>query len=144
MTSDDDLEALKNEIVSSMAQIEDKHHRVVLSLMIRIMSTQERFSKEIYDRLDTIIHDEERIKLIALNGHTAQHAAHHDWIKDKIESEEASSKEFGDFFKGLLGKLITLAIVFILGFHAQKFLPNLFGVKHGAPAILSPLVDKGP
>ena len=127
MTTDEELEKLKSEIITSMAQIEDTHHRVVLSLMIRIMGTQERFTNDIFTKLDVIIQDEGRIKEIVLNGHRGEHTEHHDWVKTQMETQEKSKDEFKNFIKSTLGKVITLGLIFLLGFHARKLFPGLFG-----------------
>ena len=144
LSSDEELEKLKDEIISSMAQIEDTHHRVVLSLMIRIMSTQERFITEIYNKLDGIVQDEKRIKNIVLNGHVEMHAEHHNWIRDKIANDKEMSKDTKSFFKSLVGKILTLAIIFLLGFHAQKVFPHLFGEMNGHSNFPSTTFNKGP
>jgi tRNA G18 (ribose-2'-O)-methylase SpoU len=127
LTSEEETEKLKDEIVSSMAQVEDKHHRVVLSLMIRIMGTQERFIHEIFQKLDTLIQDEERIREIVLNGHMENHSKHHEWLQRKIEIEEENKKDFRGFLKTSFGRIIIAIFLFILGFHADKVFPRLFG-----------------
>jgi len=137
LISDDELEKLKGEIISSMAKIEDTHHRVVLSFMIRIMSTQERFITEIYNKLDGIIQDEKRIKEIVLNGHVDEHVIHHNWIRSEILEKTEKKSENKKFFRSTFAKIITVALVFILGFHAQKFFPQLFGGHINAPSSIS-------
>jgi hypothetical protein len=134
MSADDELARLKGEILTSMAQVEDAHHRVVLSLLIRTMNTQEHFANGIFEKLEMIIKDEERIKEIVLNGHVHEHKRHHDWVEErmlyverektdevlrwahhKMESENLLGEEKRHTFRSVLEKLLYAGIVLLLG-----------------------------
>ncbi len=124
-----ELETLKGEIISSMAKVEDAHHRVVLSLMVRIMITQERFTKDIFEKLDTIIRDEDRIKEIALNGDLQEHSSHHNWVREKMARQKEDSSNNREIFRSTLFKGLVAVVIFILGHEASVFFPHLFGGK---------------
>ena len=120
---DEDSQNLKDEIITSMAQVEDKHHRIVLSLMIRMMNTQENFTNVVFEKLDTLIRDEERIKEIVLNGHTEQHIKHHDWVQEQLNN----NRSLKQWFFTHLGKALFMLFIFSVGYVANQLLPNLFG-----------------
>jgi GTP-binding protein EngB required for normal cell division len=126
---DNELNRLKDEIISSLAIVEDAHHRVVLTLMIRIIETQERFTNQVFTKFDRIIQDEERIKNIALNGFSDQHADHHRWVAIKVLAERDNDKDFKKFLRGVISQFIVYVVLFIAGLHASKIAPQLFGGK---------------
>jgi hypothetical protein len=79
-SSDHESSALKNEILNALGQVSDPSHRVVLTLLIRVMD-------EISGKLDRVLSDEDKIKHIVLNGHSTEHDAHHDWVANQIAYE---------------------------------------------------------
>jgi len=132
--SDEDLKHLKDEIITAMAQVEDAHHRIVLSLMIRTMNTQEAFSHKIFEKLELIIRDEQRIKDIVLNGHVHEHKRHHDWVEErmvyterehvdelvrwatiKMNTEKEFAKDNKHYMREVLEKLLYAGILMVLG-----------------------------
>lgn len=134
MQIDDELNNLKSEIITSMAKVEDGHHRIVLSLLIRTMNSQESFSNKIFEKLELIIRDEERIKEIVLNGHVHEHKRHHDWVEErmlyterekvdelvrwatrKMETEKEFTKDNRHYIRVVGEKLLYAGLLLLLG-----------------------------
>jgi hypothetical protein len=90
------------------------------------MNTQERFITDIFERVDKILQDEERIKEIVLNGHIDQHRNHHDWVEKQIVNEKESGKSLRYGIRNIIIAIITTFVLFMLGVHANKFFPHLF------------------
>ena len=137
MTNDDELNRLKSEIITSMAQVEDAHHRVVLSLLIRTMNSQESFANNIFEKLEVIIKDEERIRDIVLNGHVDNHKRHHDWVETrmqysskiddmirwseaKIEREREFNKDNRHYVRVIVEKILYAGFLLIAGAFASE------------------------
>jgi len=137
VTNDDELNRLKSEIITSMAQVEDAHHRVVLSLLIRTMNSQESFANNIFEKLEVIIKDEERIRDIVLNGHVDNHKRHHDWVETrmqysskiddmirwseaKIEREREFNKDNRHYVRVIVEKILYAGFLLIAGAFASE------------------------
>jgi hypothetical protein len=144
VSADDDIDILRDDILSAMTKVEDSTYRVILSLMLRVISAQQKLLKEMVDRLDLVIEDEQRIKEIVLNGHNSDHHHHHDWLhkqltnQDELEyamkwaakkmaEEECDRTAFKSARRSLIEKVLIAGITFVIGFHASKFIPALFG-----------------
>lgn len=144
MSADDDIDTLRDDILSAMTKVEDSTYRIVLSLMLRVIAAQQKLLKEMVERLDLVIEDEKRIKEIVLNGHQDGHHEHHDWLdrqlknKEELEfamrwaakkmaEEECDRRSFKSARMQILTNILIAGITFVIGFHANKFLPALFG-----------------
>lgn len=80
----EDTQELKRDILAEMAKIEDMNYRLTLSLVLRVIDVQDRLVLQMYDKLDALIKDENRIREVALNGHEAHHHEHHDWLEKNL------------------------------------------------------------
>jgi sirohydrochlorin ferrochelatase len=144
LSADEDIDVLRDDILIAMTKVEDSTYRIVLSLMLRVIAAQQKLLKEMVDRLDTVIEDEQRIKEIVLNGHLGEHTRHHDfigkhftnsdefeyainWAATKMREERESSSENKRFMRRSVERIIITSVMFLLGFHASKLIPHLFG-----------------
>jgi hypothetical protein len=144
LSADEDIDGLRDDILIAMTKVEDSTYRIVLSLMLRVIAAQQKLLKEMVDRLDTVIEDEQRIKEIVLNGHIKAHTIHHDflakqlassdefeyairWAAQKMKEERENNTDRKRRLSNIVEKLLLGGILFLIGFHAQKFLPHMFG-----------------
>lgn len=63
----------KSRIIQAIADCKDDAMRSVLLIMLAVL-------EEIGSKIDAVMHDEQALREIVLNGHTATHGADHDWI----------------------------------------------------------------
>jgi polyribonucleotide nucleotidyltransferase len=144
LSADSDIGLLQEDILSAMTKVEDSTYRLILSLMLRVISAQQKLLKEMVDRLDTVIDDEQRMREIVLNGHDMMHHKHHDWLEKQLANSDeleyamrwaagkmAEEKEQRSNFKrsrnSVVEKIFIAGITFIFGFHINKLMPYLFG-----------------
>ena len=137
MEAEEELEKLRSELITSMARVEDEHYRMILSLMVRMMYTHENFINSVYDKLNKIIEDEERIKAIVLNGHVKNHSEHHNWIATKLESENDLRSQNKQFIRAIWTKILIAIILILLGYHGKIFFHNYLEVINGIACIFN-------
>jgi hypothetical protein len=139
-----DIEDLREDILGVMTNVDDATARNMLSLLLRVLSVHQRLLKEMVDKIDLIIKDEERLKRIVLERYVESHPEHHawitsqlnhkekidyaiDWAANKMAEETASRMEKSRSAKSIMERLIYTFLAFIIGFHVNKFFPHLFG-----------------
>jgi predicted NodU family carbamoyl transferase len=145
VNANEDIDELREDILKAMTQGQDATQRALLSIMLRMMSTQQKLLSEMVDRLDKVIEDKDRIKQIVLEHHLAHHGQHHDWLfsqltnRDEVEyaikwaaskmKEELDSRvRLKKTSYIIFERLLTAGLLFLAGFHFHKFFPQLFGV----------------
>ena len=102
----------KQAVMAAIAKTEDQNVKAIMILMLEIM-------EEIVGKIDALRADEKGLREAVLNGHTACHDEHHEWIAKRIadEAEEAkanaaSARKIRD---GLLEKVLWLLLVLASG-----------------------------
>jgi len=123
----DESDILRKDIIDAMTKIEDVNYRVTLALILRMLDSQDKLIHKLFEKVDTLIADETRLRNVVLNGHVDKHADHHDWIEGKIEKEEGFEIANKTFLRGALEKAIIAGIIFLLGFHYQHITEWLSG-----------------
>jgi hypothetical protein len=157
LSADDEIEKLREDILNSMTKLEDPTYRAVLSLMLRVSTSQQKLLNEMIQKVDVVIEDDKRLRAIVLNGHLENHEDHHDWVDKhlnrnnnldymvslvedrkkhggycdwahkKMTEEQTTHNSNRDFFRGILEKALAAGLIFFLGFHFQRLFPFFFG-----------------
>ncbi len=102
----------KVEIMSVIARTDDPNLKTMLILMLAVL-------EEIGSKIEAMRADEQGLREAVLNGHSAVHDAHHEWITKRIleeveeaKDEKASKRKIRD---GIVEWLIRLALVALAG-----------------------------
>lgn len=69
--------ASRDEILSALSHVEDAGQRVVLTILLRVVD-------EISAKIDRVLADEERLRMIVLGEFSSVHAIHHRQVEDSI------------------------------------------------------------
>jgi hypothetical protein len=69
--------ASRDDILSALAEVQDPGQRVVLTILLRVVD-------EISAKIDHVLADEERIKMLVLGEYSSVHAVHHRHVEDSI------------------------------------------------------------
>lgn len=69
--------ASRDDILEALAKVEDASQRVVLTVLLRVVD-------EISAKIDHVLADEERIRLLVLGEYSGVHAVHHRHVEDSI------------------------------------------------------------
>jgi response regulator RpfG family c-di-GMP phosphodiesterase len=126
VTGDDEEQKLKNDIISAITAVEAADQRVVLSLMLRMVNTNERLAEELVEKLDLILEDEKRLKSIVLNGHMDEHDEHHRWLSAHIKAHNEISSNHKMIQQKVIQQLVSATAMFVAGIIAAKLFPHLF------------------
>lgn len=57
-------------------------------LMLGIIEAMESGFQSLAKKMDNLLHDEQTIKRVVLNGHDGNHHKHHDWIEQRIAADK--------------------------------------------------------
>lgn len=93
----------REQIISALAGVDDPNQKLLLLLMLTVVD-------EIGGKLEAILTDEESLRQAVLNGHTADHHAHHEWISAQIQAESDTKSSRSRIRDGLLEKLLWSAL----------------------------------
>lgn len=77
--------ASRDDILDAMARVEDPGQRVVLTILLRVVD-------EISNKIDRVLADEERIKMIVLGEFSHTHAVHHKYVEDLVSAFPANQR----------------------------------------------------
>ena len=69
--------SIEAKIVTALADMEDHNMKTVLLLLLGVF-------KEITGSINSLRADDQGLREAVLNGHSENHAAHHDWIAERI------------------------------------------------------------
>jgi hypothetical protein len=69
--------ASRDDILEALTRVEDSGQRAVLTVLLRVVD-------EISAKIDHVLADEERIKMLVLGEYSSVHAVHHRHVEDSI------------------------------------------------------------
>lgn len=127
MAETTDVAKLHSEILDQMMEVEDPNYRAVLGLLIKSDDLRHRrwdeMDRKIEDRLnavdrklDEILRDEERLRMIVLNGHVEVHDAHHRWVNDKMDVEKTARNNANRAKWDTISKILAAILMMFLGY----------------------------
>lgn len=75
----------RDEILDALAAVADPSQRVILTILLRVVD-------EISSKIDRVLADEERLRMIVLGEFSHAHAVHHKYIEDLIAAYPATQR----------------------------------------------------
>lgn len=75
----------KSEILKEIAKTDDQNIKAVLLLLLGVLEFTGDKIDGVSKQLETLLRDEQAMRVAVLNGHEPVHHKHHEWIEDRMK-----------------------------------------------------------
>lgn len=105
----------KSEILSAIAKTDDQNIKAVLLLLLCVLEFTGDKIDGVSKQLETLLRDEQAMRVAVLNGHEPVHHLHHEWISKKIREEENAAEDSRKIKVGVIQDALKYLVIFALG-----------------------------
>jgi hypothetical protein len=127
LIEEQETDKIRDDIIIALAQVQDPTYRSILSLMLRMSSSQEKLLIKMIGQLDSIISDENRLRLIVLGVHANVHNRDHEWIQRKMDEEDVVKEDNRKSIRNIIEKLLGAVILLVIGFELDDIIKKFTG-----------------